>query len=99
MQLRVSIRSFLHWDLIISKIVFILFFVRHFANTLAAVLSHDHLVLPFNNARQVNPIPTGHGRNQPTYQCHVNTAGRNRVKPLEFVVSNLTTALYCHCLL
>ena len=28
----------------------------------------------------VNPIPTGHGRNQPIYECHVTTAGRNRVK-------------------
>ena len=27
-----------------------------------------------------NPIPTGHGRNQPTYERHVTTAGRNRVK-------------------
>ena len=27
-----------------------------------------------------NPIPTGHGRNQPIYERHVTTAGRNRVK-------------------
>ena len=27
-----------------------------------------------------NPIPTGHGWNQPTYERHVITAGRNRVK-------------------
>ena len=27
----------------------------------------------------LNPIPTGHGRNQPIYECHVTTAGRNRV--------------------
>ena len=26
-----------------------------------------------------NPVPTGHGRNQPIYECHVTTAGRNRV--------------------
>ena len=26
-----------------------------------------------------NPIPTGHGRNQPIYECHVTTASRNRV--------------------
>ena len=26
-----------------------------------------------------NPIPTGHGRNQPIYECHLTTAGRNRV--------------------
>ena len=24
----------------------------------------------------VNPIPTGHGRNQPIYDCHVTTAVR-----------------------
>jgi hypothetical protein len=29
-----------------------------------------------------NPIPTGHGRNQPIYECHVTTAGRNRVSGL-----------------
>jgi hypothetical protein len=28
----------------------------------------------------VNPIPTGHGRNQPIYECHVTATGRNRVK-------------------
>ena len=28
----------------------------------------------------LNPIPTGHGRNQPIYERHVTTAGRNRVK-------------------
>ena len=28
----------------------------------------------------INPIPTGRGRNQATYECHVTTAGRNRVK-------------------
>ena len=28
----------------------------------------------------LNPIPTGHGRNQSIYECHVTTAGRNRVK-------------------
>ena len=28
----------------------------------------------------LNPIPTSHGRNQPIYECHVTTAGRNRVK-------------------
>ena len=26
------------------------------------------------------PIPTNHGGNQPIYECHVTTAGRNRVK-------------------
>ena len=28
----------------------------------------------------VNPIPTGHGLNQPIYSYHVTQAGRNRVK-------------------
>ena len=28
----------------------------------------------------LNPIPTGHGRNQPIYECQVTTSGRNRVK-------------------
>jgi hypothetical protein len=31
----------------------------------------------------VNPIPTGHGWNQPIYECHMTTAGRNRVKFIE----------------
>ena len=29
---------------------------------------------------EYNPISTGHGRNQPIYECHVTIAGRNRVK-------------------
>ena len=29
---------------------------------------------------QLNPIPTGHGPNQPIYDHHVTTAGWNRVK-------------------
>ena len=29
--------------------------------------------------RYHNPIPTGHGQNQPIYERHVTTAGRNRV--------------------
>ena len=29
---------------------------------------------------RVNPIPTGHGRNQPIYERHVTKSGRNRVK-------------------
>ena len=29
-----------------------------------------------------NPIPTGHGRNQPIYERHVTKSGRNRVKDL-----------------
>ena len=33
-----------------------------------------------NLEKIVNPIPTGHGRNQPIYERHVTTAGRNRVK-------------------
>jgi hypothetical protein len=36
-----------------------------------------------------NPIPTGHGQNQPIYERHVTTAGRNRVKdrPSEILLS------------
>ena len=30
----------------------------------------------------LNPIPTGHGRNQPIYERHVTKSGRNRVKYL-----------------
>ena len=30
----------------------------------------------------LNPIPTSHRRNQPIYECHVTTAGRNRVKDM-----------------
>ena len=29
---------------------------------------------------EFNPIPTGHGRNQPIYERHVTKSGRNRVK-------------------
>ena len=29
-----------------------------------------------------NPIPTGHGRNQPIYERHVTKSGRNRFKRL-----------------
>ena len=31
-----------------------------------------------------NPNPTGHGRNQPIYECHVTTAARNRVKSVSY---------------
>ena len=34
-----------------------------------------------------NPIPNDHGRNQPIYECHVTTAGRNRVKVIRKVSS------------
>ena len=27
----------------------------------------------------LNPIPTGHGRNQPIYERHMTKSGRNRV--------------------
>ena len=30
--------------------------------------------------RRPNPIPTGQGRNQSLYECHVTKSGRNRVK-------------------
>ena len=31
------------------------------------------------NPQPFNPIPTGHGRNQPIYERHVTKSGRNRV--------------------
>ena len=31
----------------------------------------------------LNPIPTGHGRNQPIYERHVTKSGRNRVKQIK----------------
>ena len=31
------------------------------------------------------PIHTGHGRNQPIYECHVTTASRNRVKNIAWI--------------
>ena len=34
------------------------------------------------NSSLVNPIPTGHGWNQPIYERHVIKSGRNRVKPV-----------------
>ena len=40
-------------------------------------------VSPFKtDVSAFNPIPTGHGRNQPMYECHMTTAGRNRVNTL-----------------
>ena len=36
----------------------------------------------------VNPIPTGHGRNQPIYERHVTKSGRNRVKTSKWVQLN-----------
>ena len=33
-----------------------------------------------NPREWVNPIPTGQGRDQPLYECHVTKSGRNRVK-------------------
>ena len=38
-----------------------------------------------------NPIPTGHGRNQPIYERHVTKSGRNRVKKW---VKSMQTAGY-----
>ena len=35
--------------------------------------------LRVNYTDAINPIPTGHGRNQSIYERHVTTAGRNRV--------------------
>ena len=33
----------------------------------------------FNCILAFNPIPTGHGRNQPIYERHVTKSGRDRV--------------------
>ena len=38
----------------------------------------------------LNPIPTGHGRNQPIYERHVTKSGRNRVKIKGLEFSNRT---------
>ena len=40
----------------------------------------DHLTFGL-----VNPIPTGHGQNQPIYERHVTKSGRNRVKEHLFI--------------
>ena len=37
-------------------------------------------LLDLDVLNEVNPIPTGHGRNQPIYERHVTKSGRNRVK-------------------
>jgi hypothetical protein len=36
-----------------------------------------------------NPIPTGHERNQPIYECHVTTDGRNRVNQGDIAKSSI----------
>ena len=35
---------------------------------------------------ELNPIPTGHGRNQPLYERHVTKSGRNRVNLVEIML-------------
>ena len=35
---------------------------------------------PASKIASVNPIPTGHGRNQPIYERHMTKSGRNRIK-------------------
>ena len=42
--------------------------------------------LQSTNVLQNDPIPTGHGQNQPIYECHVTTAGRNRVENPKYQV-------------
>ena len=37
----------------------------------------------YPNIGRLNPIPTGHGQNQPIYEHQVTKSGRNRVKLLE----------------
>ena len=44
---------------------------------LAAIENHGWIIQSF---KPINPIPTSHGRNQPIYERHVTTTGRNRVK-------------------
>ena len=39
-----------------------------------------HFQCCFSGVFPFNPIPTSHGRNQPIYECHMTTVGRNRVK-------------------
>ena len=38
---------------------------------------------PESQILKLNPIPTGHGLNQPIYCYHVTQAGRNRVKKVK----------------
>ena len=40
----------------------------------------------------VDPIPTGHGRNQPIYESHMTTASRNRDNAQLSIVTNLNFA-------
>ena len=46
--------------------------ILHLANILDPIFEQYYLC--------INPIPTGHGRNQPIYERHVTKSGRNRVK-------------------
>ena len=38
-----------------------------------------YLLWPLEKSPDFNPIPAGHGRNQPIYERHVTESGRNRV--------------------
>ena len=42
----------------------------------------------YNHKIYLNPIPTGHGLNQPIYERHVTKSGRNRVKKLKKKIEN-----------
>ena len=43
-------------------------------------LVQDGKIFAGTDESRFNPIPTGHGRNQPIYERHVTKSGRNRVK-------------------
>ena len=53
-------------------------FVQFSKKKRSIVLNLDEL------KESVNPIPTGHGGNQPIYERHVTKSGRNRVKTIHF---------------
>ena len=40
----------------------------------------SHICFIIQKKNMLNPIPTGHGRNQPIYERHMTKSGRNRVK-------------------
>ena len=48
------------------------------------------------NTSWVNPIPTGQGRNQPLYECHVTKSGRNRGKLQSFLFEAKSSRLFCN---
>jgi hypothetical protein len=55
--------------------------IKKLLNTSYLTDSNIMITLKLESRQNVcfNPIPTGHGRNQPIYECHVTKAGRNRL--------------------